>query len=150
MQIHEIKRKNINKKSVQIGRGGKRGKTSGRGMKGQTARAGHKDRPVLRDQIKKLPKRRGYGKNRARTVNDSRPVFKAVFLSTIDKVFSAGEVVNPSSLVEKGIVKKKYGRAPLIKIVSNGDIKKKVSFEKIAFTQKAKDIAEKAGCTIKL
>ena len=52
MQIHEIKRKNTNKKSVQIGRGGKRGKTSGRGMKRQTARSGHKDRPVLRDQIK--------------------------------------------------------------------------------------------------
>lgn len=43
-----------------MGRGGKHAKTSGRGGKGQTARAGNKRRPALRDIIKKLPKRRGY------------------------------------------------------------------------------------------
>ncbi|MEK7569526.1 MAG: hypothetical protein AAB500_01380 [Patescibacteria group bacterium] len=43
-----------------VGRGGKHAKTSGRGGKGQTARAGNKRRPELRDIIKKLPKNRGY------------------------------------------------------------------------------------------
>ncbi len=43
-----------------MGRGGKHAKTSGRGGKGQTARAGNKRRPELRDIIKKLPKMRGY------------------------------------------------------------------------------------------
>ena len=43
-----------------VGRGGKHAKTSGRGGKGQTARAGNKRRPELRDIIKKLPKKRGY------------------------------------------------------------------------------------------
>jgi len=43
-----------------VGRGGKHAKTSGRGGKGQTARAGNKRRPELRDIIKKLPKLRGY------------------------------------------------------------------------------------------
>lgn len=43
-----------------VGRGGKHAKTSGRGGKGQTARAGNKRRPALRDIIKKLPKQRGY------------------------------------------------------------------------------------------
>ena len=43
-----------------VGRGGKHAKTSGRGGKGQTARAGNKRRPALRDIIKKLPKNRGY------------------------------------------------------------------------------------------
>ncbi len=43
-----------------MGRGGKHAKTSGRGGKGQTARAGNKRRPELRDIIKKLPKNRGY------------------------------------------------------------------------------------------
>ena len=43
-----------------VGRGGKHAKTSGRGGKGQTARAGNKRRPGLRDIIKKLPKNRGY------------------------------------------------------------------------------------------
>lgn len=60
MQIHELKRKNKNKKDRMVGRGGKHAKTSGRGGKGQTARAGNKRRPELRDIIKKLPKLRGY------------------------------------------------------------------------------------------
>lgn len=60
MQIHDLKRKNKNKKDRIVGRGGKHAKTSGRGGKGQTARAGNKRRPELRDIIKKLPKNRGY------------------------------------------------------------------------------------------
>lgn len=60
MQIHELKRKNKNKKDRIVGRGGKHAKTGGRGGKGQTARAGNKRRPELRDIIKKLPKLRGY------------------------------------------------------------------------------------------
>jgi large subunit ribosomal protein L15 len=60
MQINELKRTHKNKKDRLIGRGGKHAKTSGRGGKGQTARAGNKRRPELRDIIKKLPKLRGY------------------------------------------------------------------------------------------
>ncbi len=63
MQYHSLKRKTPNKKSAAVGRGGKRGKTSGRGTKGQNARAGHKNRPELRDFIKRIPKLRGRGKN---------------------------------------------------------------------------------------
>ena len=60
MQIHLLKRQHKNKKDRIVGRGGKHAKTSGRGGKGQTARAGNKRRPELRDIIKKLPKNRGY------------------------------------------------------------------------------------------
>lgn len=60
MQIHHLKREHKNKKDRIVGRGGKHAKTSGRGGKGQTARAGNKRRPELRDIIKKLPKLRGY------------------------------------------------------------------------------------------
>jgi ribosomal protein L15 len=60
MQIHNLKRQHKNKKDRLVGRGGKHAKTSGRGGKGQTARAGNKRRPELRDIIKKLPKNRGY------------------------------------------------------------------------------------------
>lgn len=60
MQIHNLKRQHKNKKDRIVGRGGKHAKTSGRGGKGQTARAGNKRRPELRDIIKKLPKKRGY------------------------------------------------------------------------------------------
>jgi len=60
MQIHNLKRQHKNKGDRLVGRGGKHAKTSGRGGKGQTARAGNKRRPELRDIIKKLPKNRGY------------------------------------------------------------------------------------------
>ena len=81
MQIHNLKRKNKNKKDRLVGRGGKHAKTSGRGGKGQTARAGNKRRPELRDIIKKLPKLRGYQFNSIR---------KAV-LVTGDKIISKDE-----------------------------------------------------------
>lgn len=62
MQFHTLKRKNPNKKGRQVGRGGTRGKTAGRGTKGQNARAGRKKRPEIRDTIKRVPKLRGRGK----------------------------------------------------------------------------------------
>lgn len=67
MQFHSLKRKTPNKKSRQVGRGGTRGKTAGRGTKGQNARAGRKKRPELRDFIKRVPKLRGRGKSGLRS-----------------------------------------------------------------------------------
>lgn len=73
MQINNLKRIHKNKKDRLVGRGGKHAKTSGRGGKGQTARAGNKRRPELRDIIKKLPKNRGYRfKSIRKTVNVSK------------------------------------------------------------------------------
>lgn len=63
MQFHNLKRKTPNKKSRSVGRGGKRGKTAGRGTKGQNARAGAKLRPELRDFIQHVPKLRGRGRS---------------------------------------------------------------------------------------
>lgn len=63
MQLHTLKSRTPRKSSAQVGRGGKRGKTSGRGTKGQNARAGRKKRPEIRDFIKRFPKLRGRGKN---------------------------------------------------------------------------------------
>lgn len=68
MQFHTLKRKTPNKKSKQVGRGGTRGKTSGRGTKGQNARAGRKKRPELRDFIKRVPKLRGRGKHSNKSI----------------------------------------------------------------------------------
>lgn len=63
MQLHTLKPKTPRKKAKQVGRGGTRGKTAGRGTKGQNARAGRKKRPELRDFIKRIPKLRGRGIN---------------------------------------------------------------------------------------
>ena len=63
MQFHNLKSKTKRKYAKQVGRGGTRGKTAGRGTKGQNARAGRKKRPELRDIIKRIPKLRGRGKS---------------------------------------------------------------------------------------
>src|SRR5579864_6760542 len=87
-----------------VGRGqsSTRGKQSGRGGKGQTARAGNKRRPELRDIIKKLPKRRGYGKNRGRT-HVPRPKPLALSLTRLDVIFENGAEVSVKTLMEKGV-----------------------------------------------
>ena len=64
MQIHELKlNKKDKRRKARIGRGGKRGTYSGRGVKGQKARAGRRIRPADRDFFQRLPKLRGF-KNR--------------------------------------------------------------------------------------
>ena len=102
MQLHQLKRNKANRKAKQVGRGGTRGKTSGRGTKGQNARAGRKKRPEMRDFIKRLPKLRGRGRNFLKS--RMREVFP-VKLSLIDLAYESGETVNLKSLVEKGLVK---------------------------------------------
>lgn len=107
MQIHQIKRVHAHKKPKLLARGGKRGKTSGRGGKGQTARAGNKRRPAMRDIIKKLPKLRGHGKNRSKSVFDRGP-FAVVNVGALN-VFKAGEIVTRESLDAKGLIPQSFG-----------------------------------------
>ena len=59
MQLHQLSSQN-QKRAKRVGRGGKRGTYSGKGVKGQKARAGRKLRPEWRDALKRIPKRRGY------------------------------------------------------------------------------------------
>ena len=63
MQTHNITAHSANKTRKRVGRGGGRGKTSGRGMKGQNARTGNSKRPEMRDVIKKIPKLANLVKN---------------------------------------------------------------------------------------
>jgi large subunit ribosomal protein L15 len=131
----QIKRDNPNRKSRQVGRGGTRGKTSGRGGKGQTARAGNKRRPALRDVIKKLPKLRGRGVN----VNKAfREDFVPVNLNRLN-VFEAGEVVTPQSLVAKGVIEMRLGKFPKVKILGTGKLEKKLKFENVVFSKTAEE-----------
>ncbi len=150
MQIHQLKRNTPNRKSRQVGRGGKRGKTSGRGTKGQKARAGNKLRPEIRDMIKKIPKKRGYGKNRARTVNSSIVKNSPVNISALEKVFSNGDVVTPALLIEKGVLKKLKGRIPRIKILAMGDVTKKLTLKGFIVSKKAVEKIQKAGGTVEV
>ncbi len=101
MQIHNLKRQHKNKKDRLVGRGGKHAKTSGRGGKGQTARAGNKRRPELRDIIKKLPKNRGY---QFKSIQKSFKLAKDKVLWTGGKVESFSEIRKRLGIKGKKIV----------------------------------------------
>ena len=125
MQLNNLKRKTPNRKRKDVGRGGKRGKTSGRGHKGQGQHGGHGLRPQMRDIIKKFPKLRGHGKNRGKTVNSGVVRAVSVNLASLDAKMKDGAVVSPKGLVRAGVISLVKGKNPEVKILSTGEIKKK-------------------------
>jgi len=142
MQMHTIQPRNKFKKSQQVGRGGRRGKTSGKGTKGQNARAGRKKRPELRDLIKKIPKLRGRGVNINKPMMD--PMY-AINLSSIEEAFEAGASVSPQMLLKNGLIEMKNGKIPAVKILGDGELTKKISFSGVTVSASAKAKIEKAG-----
>lgn len=147
MQLHQLTRKTPNTKSVQVGRGGKRGKTAGRGTKGQNARGNTRKRPELRDIIKKIPKKRGYGKNRAKS-NYDKPKTFAVNVSVLEKVFDNGATVSPVTLLEKGILKSSRESQAGVKILGTGELTKKLIISGCVVSAGAKTKIESVGGSI--
>lgn len=147
MQLNSLAPRTKNKKPEPVGRGGKRGKTSGHGHKGQSSRAGHKIRPEARDMIKKLPKLRGHGKNRARTVRTNQHDITAVNLAEIEAVYTVGETVSPATLLAKGLVRRVNGRAPEVKILGTGPFTKAIIVKKCAISAVARVALLAAGGT---
>ncbi len=149
MQLHEISRpESLQRPYRRVGRGqsSTRGKQSGRGGKGQTARAGNKRRPELRDIIKKLPKRRGYGKNRGRTVVGTRLDAFAIPVERLGALFEGGAEVTRKALAEKGVISARV--MPPVKIVAGGTLAKKLSLKGIPVSAAARVAIEKAGGSI--
>ena len=142
MQFHQLKRLHKNKRSVQVGRGGKRGKTSGRGGKGQTARAGHKMYPQIRDMIKRIPKLHGRGKQSFKSFQERHT---PVNLEIIERAYEQGGIVSPETLMSAGIISLKSGKVPLIKILGKGTVSKKFTISGCAVSTSAKAAIEKAG-----
>ncbi|HEU5114423.1 MAG TPA: uL15 family ribosomal protein [Candidatus Paceibacterota bacterium] len=145
MQLHNLARKTPNRKKPLIGRGGKRGKTSGRGTKGQKARAGNKKRPELRDFIKRMPKLRGYA------FKSFAPKAVPVSLAMLDKAFNSGDRVELATLAEKGLISKIDGKYPRVKILAMvtgeeaGSVTKKLVVSGLEVSASAKAALEKAG-----
>ena len=142
MQTHTVKRNLKEKSHVQLGRGGRHGKTSGRGGKGQTARAGNKRRPELRDAIKKIPKLRGY------KFASIQNTFYAINLDALNTAYNAGEVVSLETLMAKKVVRVKGGNNPRVKILARGTLTKKITVKGCTLSATAKAAIEKVGGTV--
>ena len=131
MDLHNLRPKTETKREKRIGRGGKRGTTSGRGTKGQKSRAGHRIRPAVRDLMMKIPKARGFN------FKGFKGSFISVDLAVVEAGFNPGEKVTPRTLLERGLVSFKKGALPKVKILGAGRLTKKLIFENLAVSQSA-------------
>ena len=143
MQLHQIKPIHKLKKLKWIGRGGKSGAYSGRGMKGQKSRAGRKFKPAIRDWIKRYPKLRGY---KFKTFKQNPAL---VNIEILEKKFKSGEKISPEILLEKRLIRRIKGRVPKVKILAKGELKKPLIIENCLASEAAKEKIVKAGGTIK-
>jgi large subunit ribosomal protein L15 len=137
MQIHKIKAtKKATKK--RIGRGGKKGTYSGRGMKGQKARSGASQSPTFEGGkttlVQKTKKLKGF-----KSLNKKN---LALNLNILSKKFQDGDKVNLKTLLEKKIIRK---TDKLVKILSEGNIEKKLIIEGLKISKTAQEKIEKAG-----
>jgi len=156
MQLSTLKAKHPRKKHKRIGRGGKRGTTSGNGTKGQKSRAGASVRPGFRGGDNRLwqlfPKQRGasskpgnkspHRKHRYHSIKRYKPW--EVNLNALE-VFKSGDTVSITSLIEKGIVS---AGASSVKILGTGELGRKLTFSGVTMSASAKEKIEKAGGTI--
>ena len=119
------------------GPGSGNGKTGGRGHKGQKARSGGGVRvgfeggqmPLAR----RIPKR-GFN-------NIFAQPLEAINVSALER-FEDGAVVDAQALLDAGVLSKcKYG----VKILGNGELKKKLTVQAAAFSKSAQEKIEAAG-----
>ena len=140
MKLHELSPVEGSKKEAKrIGRGhgSGQGKTAGKGHKGQKARAGKGMRVGFEGGQMPLQRRipkRGFN-------NIFRKNIVAINVGTLNK-FEDGAVVDIAALTEKGIVKNSFDG---VKILSNGNITKKLTVKANAFSKGAAAKIEAAG-----
>lgn len=129
------------KKRVGRGRASGHGKTSGRGTKGQLSRSGGGKGPGFEGGQnplqRRLPKLPGF-KNRF------RKEFSIVNVVQLEDRFKSGAVVDAAALAACGLIKKP--EIP-VKILGNGELKKKLTVKSAAFTATARQKIEAAGGT---
>lgn len=143
-QLKNTHRKKKRSKRLGRGPGSKRGKTCCRGHKGDKSRSGYKTRAGKEGGqlplYQKLP-HRGFSNKRFQ-----KPLF-SINLNRIEQFFEEGEVVNQEALLKRGISMRHLKKG--IKILSNGELTKKVVIEAKAFSKNAIRKLEKKGIEFK-
>ena len=135
-----------NKKDRRVGRGSSsgRGSTAGRGNKGQQSRSGGK--VYIGFEGGQIPLFRRIAQ-RGFSNYPFKKEYACVNVADINAKYSDGETVNKETLAAKGLLK---GVNPLVKILGNGEITKKLSFNVDKISASAKDKIEKAGGSVTL
>lgn len=151
MQAHQIEKPEHILTHRRVGRGGKRGTFSGRGVKGQKSRAGAGIRPQIWDYIARIPKLRGF--ERKTNVSKFGKATKSVFPTTAINISDLAKVgvsdITPAVLVQHNVVKRYKGKLPHVKILGNGELSKSVTISGMTVSESARQKIEKAGGSIK-
>jgi large subunit ribosomal protein L15 len=141
MELHDLHPAPGAKKSrKRIGRGpgSGNGKTAGKGHKGQKSRSGYSRRYGFEGGqmplVRRIPKH-GF-------CNIFRVEFQVVNLRDLERVFADGDTVSVETLVEKGLVR--GGKRP-VKVLGDGELKKKLTVQVQKFSASARAGIEKAG-----
>ena len=132
------------KKKTIVGRGqGSKGRACGRGHDGQNSRSGGGVRPGFdggQMPLYRRVARRGFSNSLFKVT------YQAVSLATIDAVYENGDVVSDETLRANGVIK---GNETVAKILSNGEITKKVVVEGIKCSKTAAEKIQAAGGEVK-
>jgi large subunit ribosomal protein L15 len=137
------------RKRIGRGLGSGKGRYSGRGIKGQKARAGsHNMRPGFEGGqmpiYMRLPKQRGPYSKDAMPMGPHRTATVPVNLSALEQKFEDGADVTLEALVERGVIK---NTRTDVKILGQGELKKKLTVTAHSFSASAREKIEKAGGT---
>jgi len=137
------------KKRMRVGRGigSGKGKTSGRGGKGQTARSGVRIKGFEGGQMpmhRRLPKR---GFNNVFRVEYAEINLDRLQEAIDAKALDAGSVINAESLVKAGVLRRSKAG---VRLLGRGEIKAKVNVEVHGASKSAIAAVEKAGGSVKI
>jgi large subunit ribosomal protein L15 len=152
LNLHSLQPAQARKTRKRVGRGlgSGKGRYSGRGIKGQKARAGSHKLPAGFEGGQ-MPIDMRLGKLRGNTSKDAMPIgpFRTytvpVNLRDLEARFEAGAEVTLEALVEKGLIK---NTKTDVKILGQGELRKKLTVTAHAFSASARAKIEKAGGTV--
>jgi large subunit ribosomal protein L15 len=136
--VHRKIRRNKSRKRLGRGIGSGQGKTAGRGHKGQGSRSGASAKPVFQGGtmplVRRIPKR-GFNNRWAKEI-------AIVNIGDLGDYFSDGDSVTPEGLAKHNLAKGRYDE---LKVLGNGELKKKLKISAHRFSKTASEKIVKAG-----
>ena len=148
MKLNELKNKSSrSKKRLGRGIGSSKGKTCGRGHKGQKSRSGVAIKSFEGGQMplyRRLPKR-GF-----KSIKNKR--IALINLSRIQEIINKNKIslntkINLQNLQKSNLINNKYKK---LELLGSGDIKEKFDFEVDFISESAKEKIEKSGGKVTL
>ncbi|HEY81526.1 MAG TPA: 50S ribosomal protein L15 [Anaerolineae bacterium] len=147
MNLHDLKpARGSRKRRTRVGRGiaAGKGKTAGRGVKGQKARSGGAKGPYFEGGqlplFRRLPHIRGFH-------NINRIEYQLVNVGALAQDFQAGDEITPEILIARGYIRKNGG--PVV-ILGDGEIDVALTVKAHRFSKSAQAKIEAAGGSVEI